>query len=226
MTIRAKVRNFFPESIINNFLLTFPSLYKTKFICYESNIALANKIEGFLEEFDKIINIEGDIIECGSARCGTSIIMADYLKKKGIEKKIYSCDSFQGFDKEEHKSDLTTSNPDAFTKISYEYVTKKINKLGFSNILIPINGFFEETLPKLQSKFCFALIDCDLEKSVIFSAEYVWRNLSKNGIILFDDYTSEEYKGAKKAIDHFVSKFKNEISVHGLKNGLYLVKKG
>jgi len=220
------IRNVIPESILNNILLTFPFLYKTKFVHYESHLAFDNKIERFLEEFDKVSDIEGDIIECGSARCGTSVIMANYIRKKGINKKIYAYDSFQGFDKEEHKSDLTTSSSDAFTTLSYEYVTKKINKLGFSDIVIPVKGFFEETLPKLQSKFCFALIDCDLEKSLIFSAEHVWRHLSKNGIILFDDYTSELYPSAHKGIEFFVNKFKNEIIDHGLKNGLYIVKKG
>ena len=97
--------------------------------------------------------------------------------------------------------------------------------LGFSDIIILIKGFFEETLPKLQSKFCFALIDCDLEKSVIFAAEHVWKNLSKNGIIVFDDYTAGNFQGAKKGIDFFVNKHKNEIIKHGLKKGLYFVKK-
>ena len=220
------IRDVIPQSILNNILLTFPFLYKTKFVHYESHLAHANRIKGFLEEFDKVSDIEGNIIECGSARCGTSIIMAEHLRKKGINKKIYAYDSFQGFDKEEHKSDLTTSSPDAFTILSYEYITKKINKLGFSDIVIPVKGFFEETLPKLKSKFCFALIDCDLEKSLIFSAEHVWRHLSKNGIILFDDYTAEQYRGAKKGIEFFVNKFKNEITEHELKNGLYIVKKG
>jgi len=220
------VRNVIPESILNNFLLTFPFLYKTNFVHYESHLAFDKKIEVLLEEFDKVSNIEGDIIECGSARCGTSIIMANHLRKRGISKKIYACDSFQGFDKEEHKSDLTTSRSTDFTSLSFEYVTKKINKLGFSDIVIPVKGFFEETLPKLQSKYCFALIDCDLEKSLIFSADHIWRQLSKNGIMLFDDYNSEKYRGAQKGIEFFVKKFKNEITDHGFKNGLYIVKKG
>jgi len=226
MSIRGKIRTIFPESTFNSFLLTFPSLYKTKFINYESNLALDNKIEKFLEQLDKVIEIEGNIIECGSARCGTSIIMANYLRKKGIKKKIYACDSFQGFDRKEHQSDLTTSSLNSFTKISYEYITKKINKLGFSDMIFPIKGFFEETLPKLQSKFCFSLIDCDLEKSLIFSAEHVWKNLSKNGIIVFDDYTAVKFQGAKKGIDFFVKKYENEIMEHGLKKWLYIVKKG
>ena len=226
MSIRGKIRNIFPESILNNLLLTFPSLYKTKLINYESNLALDKKIDKILEQLDKVIEIDGNIIECGSARCGTSVIMANFLRKKGIKKKIYACDSFQGFDKTEHQSDITTSSLDFFTKISFDYITKKINKLGFSDIIIPIKGFFEETLPKLQSKFCFSLIDCDLEKSMIFSSEYVWKNLLKNGIIIFDDYTDGEFQGAKKGIDFFVKKYASEIIEHGLEKGLYIVKKG
>jgi len=111
------IRDVIPQSILNNILLTFPLLYKTKFVHYESHLAFDNKIEGFLEEFDKVSGIEGDIIECGSARCGTSVIMANHIRKKRINKKIYACDSFQGFDKEEQKSDLTTSSSDAFTTL-------------------------------------------------------------------------------------------------------------
>ena len=43
--------------------------------------------------------------------------------------------------------------------------------------------------------------------------------------MLFDDYTSEMYRGAKNGIDFFVNKFENEIKYHGLKNGLYIIKK-
>jgi len=205
MSIRGKIRNSLPQTVFNNLLLTFPFIYKTKFVNYESNIALGISLEELFNELDKVLELDGDIIECGSARCGTSILIADYLRQKRINKKIYACDTFGGFDQNEHnlekKSGLTTSKQKAFTHNSFEYVTKKIKKLGFSENITPVKGFFEETLPKLHASFCFALIDCDLKKSIIFSAEQVWKNLSSNGIILFDDYTSDEFKGAKEGID-------------------------
>jgi len=229
VSIKGKIRNSLPEPVFNNLLLTFPFLYKTKFVNYESNIALGNSLEELFDELDKVLDLEGDIIECGCARCGTSILIADYLRRKGINKKIYACDTFGGFDQKEHniekKLGLTSSKPEAFAHNSYEYVIKKIKKLGFSENITPVKGFFEETLPKLHASFCFALIDCDLKNSIIFSAKHVWKNLSRDGIILFDDYTSDKFKGAKEGIDFFVNNFKKEIVDHGLKKNLYFVRR-
>jgi hypothetical protein len=41
-------------------------------------------IEDLLTKLNTVIDVNADIIECGSAYCGTAIIMANYLKEKGI----------------------------------------------------------------------------------------------------------------------------------------------
>jgi hypothetical protein len=233
--IRSLIMRYVPPRIraivLNGLLLKFAFLYKTRFINYESQLEKNNGIEDLLTKLDAVHDIEGNIIECGSYVCGTAVIIANYLRSAGVNKKVYALDLFGGgFDlnelEAERRAGLTQAKDSAFTHTSYEYVKKKIEKLGVSYIIIPVKGFFKDTLPHIDSKFCFALIDCDLEKSVFYSAETIWPKLSKNGVMLFDDYDYELYhafKGPKIAVDEFVRKHRSEISEHGLLNRLYCI---
>jgi hypothetical protein len=90
----------------------------------------------------KVINLEGDIIECGSSRCGTSILMANFLRSQGVQKIIYACDSFSGFDlaelDKERREGIAVASNNSFTSTSLEYVTLNLNKLGLKDKVIPI----------------------------------------------------------------------------------------
>jgi hypothetical protein len=219
--------------MLNDLLLKFSFLYRTKFINYESQLEKKNGIEDLLTKLNSVLDIEGDIIECGSYVCGTSAIIASYLRSVGVNKKVYALDLFGGgFDLKElegeRQAGLTQAKDSAFTHTSYGYIKKKIEKLGFSGIIIPVKGFFRDTLPHIDSKFSLALIDCDLKKSITYCAESIWPKLSDKGVMLFDDYEYELYrafKGPKIAVDDFVDKYNSEISEHGLLNRLYYVMK-
>lgn len=104
-SLRIGVFNMIPRHLMDKILLTFPFLYKTKIVNFETAMSLQNGIHELLEKIEEIRDVEGDIIECGSARCGTTVIMGKYLQKNKISKTIYTCDSFEGFDKEELKSE-------------------------------------------------------------------------------------------------------------------------
>jgi Macrocin-O-methyltransferase (TylF) len=218
-----------PEPIFDTMLLKFPTLYKTKLINYESYLGWPNGINDLLAKLDTVLDIEGDVIECGSARCGTSVIIAKYLKEKNSKKKVYALDLFGGgFDPDELRNErqigLTKVKDDAFTYNSYNYVRRKIEKLGFSDNIITIQGLFQETIPKINSRFCLSLIDCDLKNSIMFAADTLLPHMSNGSVMLFDDYLSDEFKGAKIAVDSFLDKHRNEISEHKLLNQLYYVR--
>jgi hypothetical protein len=225
----AKVKHAIPPALLNTVLPRFPFLYGTKLVYYETNLRNAGGIDELLAHMTAVLDVEGDIIECGSSRCGTSIIMARYLRTRQVNKKILACDSFEGFDQSELQHEqmagLTTASSSDFTSTSYEYVQKKISALGFQDMIIPIKGYFADTLPRITGPFCLALIDCDLRDSLVYSAETIWPNLSHGGRILFDDYLEPEFKGAKQGVDIFVEKYCNEFAEHGLLNRLYYILK-
>jgi len=227
-SLKVKIAKSIPPRILNCLLLLFPFLYETRFINFES-YSDDNGLKELLKGLEDTKKIPGNIIECGCARCGTSVILARYLKANNIKKKVYSLDSFEGFDpkelKKEKKDGFTKADSNAFSYNSYEYVIKKIRKLGVSDILFPIKGFFQQTLPKVNSDFCMGFIDCDLSESITYTAETVWSRLSNNGFLFFDDYGFENFQGVKPAVDEFIKKHQNEIAHHGLLKRLYYVEK-
>lgn len=223
-----KIIKLIPRPVIDKILLTFPFLYRWKFVDYESCLPDNGKKE-LLNKLGDVLHIDGNVIECGSARCGTTVIMADYLRTNARHKLVYACDTFGGFDlnelKKEREACLTYASDKAFTYNSHDYVKSKIEKFGLTDIVITVKGFFKDTLPKMNSKFCFAFIDCDLRDSIIFCTETIWEKLSHEGIIMFDDYESNLYSGAKDAVDYLVDKYKSEISEHDLIKRLYFIRK-
>jgi len=228
-SLKVRLKHAIPPGLLNAVLLRFPFLYQTRLVFYETTLLTAGGIDELLSQLVTVLNVEGEIIECGSSRCGASIIMAKYLQTQGVNKKILACDSFEGFDraelKQEQKARLTTATNKSFTSTSYQYVQKKIAALGFQNAVIPVKGYFRDTLPNLSGPFCLGLIDCDLRESLVYAAEAIWPKLSTGGCLLFDDYHSPEFKGAKQGVDIFVKKHLAEISEPGLLNRLYYVRK-
>jgi Macrocin-O-methyltransferase (TylF) len=228
MNWKATVKKSVPASVLNNTLLTFPFLYGTKIVNFETNLP-SHGVEDLLSQLKLVLHLEGDIIECGSSRCGATSLMAKLLKSKNVNKVIYACDSFEGFDRDELRKEqqegLTNVTEEAFTSTSYDYVKAKLNKLNLSDTVNPIKGYFQNTLPTINNNFCFAFIDCDFRDSLVYCAETLWSHLGSQGRIVFDDYIDDGYKGARLGVDYFVDKYKDEIEEHGLLNHLYMVKK-
>jgi O-methyltransferase len=227
-TMKTILKRAIPPRLLNNALLAFPSLYRTRLVNYETNMATPG-LDDLLSQLECALELPGDIIECGSSRCGASVIMANYCRTRGIEKTIYACDSFQGFDPEELRKErdagLTATPERAFTSTSYDYVRKKITRLRVDNVVRPIKGYFSMTLPHIHSTFCLALVDCDLADSILYCAETIWPKLVSKGRILFDDYLEDEFRGARIGVDQFIKKYSSEIEHHGLGKQLYVVTK-
>jgi O-methyltransferase len=165
--------------------------------------------------------IAGDLIECGSWRCGTSIRMA-----LAADRRVIALDSFEGFDRAELQKELeaglTSLNERSFASTPFDYVTRKVRVLGLQTRVIPTKGYFRDTLPHLQGPFSLGLIDCDMGESVRFCSETVWPRLSAGGHLLFDDYTAY---AVREAVDEFVRRHTNEIAFHGMERRLYLCEK-
>lgn len=227
--LKVLANRFIPPSLLYRTLLAFPRLYHTRLVNFETTLADNHGIDELLDQLDHTLarRLPGDVIECGSARGGASAIMALHLRRKGIAKTIYACDTYGGFDPaelaHERRQGLTTAPRRSFTGTSAGYVRAKMRALGLGGQVIPVKGLFQETLPKLARPYCFALIDCDLRESTVYAAETVWTTLVPQGRIVFDDYRSADYRGARLGVDQFVQRHAGEIAAHGLLNRLYFV---
>ena len=230
MAMRARLKRLLTDSSYNRLMLDFPFLLALPMVRFESNLDRGG-IEDVRRLLDATASCRGEIVECGSSRCGTAILIARHLDSMGSRKRVFALDSFEGFDLEELRRErtagLTSAADDAFTSTHFDYVTRKLDKLGYGGRVVPVKGFFQSTLPSLarRSEFSFALIDCDLQESIRFCAETVWPRIVPGGVIAFDDYDSDEFRGARLAVDRVARDRRAETSVQGMLNRLYYLKK-
>ena len=170
----------------------------------------------------KTEGIEGDIIELGGAQGGTTIMMARFLKQINSKRKIYGCDTFNGFPYEDKFSRMHSEKVIGTLSHSLDSVHAMIKKFNVDDKIILVKGLFEDTLPSKSTpkEFSFIFSDSGVYDATKFSLEFVWEKLSKNGIILFDQYgggTSDLTKGAigeTKAVDDFCVKEKLKLQLN------------
>lgn len=228
---KVRIKRVVPPRLLNQMLLSMPFLYRLRAVNYESQLEDAG-LSDLGQLLDMSLEVPGEIVECGSSRCGTSAIIANYLLSRGVKKTVYACDTFEGFRAEEFIREKQLGHatvPDGlFTSTSIQYVKRKLQRLGLADRVIPVKGTFQATFPDLIRKLpCVALVlvDCDLEESMWYCAQTLFPLMSPGGVMAFDDYESADFKGVRAAVERFTAVFSSQIESHGLMNRLYFARK-
>jgi len=164
------------------------------------------------ELINSIENIKGDIIEFGTHKGNTGILIAKILKLKNIKKKVYLFDSFEGLQDFNSKDDLKKKDYKNLYKgnlIKIKKLKKFFNlnhlKIIKKNALEVPDNFFSN---KLYSLMYFDM-DLYLPTINILNKIKINQNLSKFSKLVFDEGNSKKWKGEKKAIDEFFKKNNN-----------------
>ena len=204
------------------------------------NFSLENKFYYSVNQkrFDKILNhyellklskkVKGDIVELGVFK-GVSIIrlalFRDILK---IKKKIYGFDTFSKFPKNNSNYLDDRKFPKNFEKIAgkpvkIEILNKLLKNKNLKNIkLIKGNIFNTLKLFTKDKKISFLHLDLDTEDVTFFAIKTLYPNLTKGGIIVFDDYNI--HKGINRAFKkYFKNKINIEKPIYG-NNPFYIIK--
>jgi O-methyltransferase len=147
----------------------------------------------------QIKKVPGDILEVGTWRGGTAGIFTQLLP----DKLVYLADTFKGVVKAsewEHYKDK--AHADTSEDLVRNFLT---DDLGVSNFKI-LNGIFPEDTGKAVEKKTLSLVylDVDVYQSTKDAFHYVWKSITKGGMVVFDDY------GMVSACEG-ISKFVNEI---------------
>ena len=165
------------------------------------------------------IDLDGDIIEFGVWRGLMTKRMATVVKTSGNTKRIFACDSFEGFGEETITAhDRSLFRPISKLKKKFTAANDVPNKLNeffkyFDLDGLCVKGFFNESLGNIDRKvnYCFAHVDCDAYKSHLDCLDYVYTRMLKGGCIVFDDYNKKKWPGATKAVNEFLSDKPEEI---------------
>lgn len=165
-------------------------------------------------------NIEGDLVECGVWKGGSSMLMAYTLLEAGISnRKIYLYDTFEGMTKpgemdgQEEKDQWDRGKvTDTLNNMCYspiEEVKANMNKTGYpvENIVL-VKGKVEETVPgTIPSKISLLRLDTDWYESTKHELIHLYPLLEKHGVLIVDDYGA--WQGARKATDEYFTSIPN-----------------
>lgn len=182
------------------------------------------------EIYKKILNIKGDIVECGVFKGASFIRLLTFrdLIEKQSKRKIIGFDAFGKFPRpnKKHKNEKDDTefakNHDKKigTGINISLLNKYLKKKNIVNYSL-IKGDVLKTLPNYilknkKLKISLLHLDLDVYEPTKFVLENLYKNISKNGIILLDDYS--HIKGATLAVDEFLKK--NKLKIYRVsKNG-------
>ncbi|MFK8036721.1 MAG: TylF/MycF/NovP-related O-methyltransferase [Crocinitomicaceae bacterium] len=153
-------------------------------------------------------NIEGDFIETGVWRGGSTILMKGILKELGItDRVVWLADSFEGLPKPNSKVYPADKGNDLYKRriltCSLEEVQKNFKNFELLDEQVKfIKGWFKDTLPTVPiKKISLLRLDGDLYESTYIALKYLYTNLSKGGFVIVDDYNAFPF--CKAAVDDF-----------------------
>lgn len=192
--------------------------------CAESS--LIGLLEGALSH-------TGDIIECGVFRGDSLRRILKTVRDLAPERTVFGLDSFEGFP----PGGITGFDTTRFRSknrlegkfTNADDVPSRLNRFAdaFKMNLDLRKGYFENTLPGVTDReFCFIHIDCDTYSGHIEVLDALFDRLVPGGLIVFDDYKTEEWPGATQAVDEFLANRPEsvELSTARKKPAWYLIK--
>lgn len=138
--------------------------------------------------------VPGDLIEAGTWRGGSSILMRATLDSLGVDDRtVWLADSFNGFPTPDDEAfpedkDLNLSQED-FLAVPVEEVRGHFARFGLSEGLEFVEGYFEDTMPGLTGgSWAIARLDGDTYESTLLSLRSLYPGLAKGGFLILDDY--------------------------------------
>ncbi len=154
----------------------------------------------------------GDYAECGCFRGLSSFLLLSTLREeKGLSYRgrgFHIFDSFQGL--------AAPSVHDFYDDVkSHEKIAAPAGKFAADIRVVKEAlrdfpdveyhpGWIPQSLEGIpEKKYKFIHIDLDFYEPIKGALEYFYPRLTENGMILFDDYGSPKWPGAKKAVDDY-----------------------
>lgn len=164
--------------------------------------------------------IEGDLVECGVWKGGSSMAMALTLMSNGdASRNIYLYDTFSGMSqptnvdvnlgghaaKDKYDNVKISEESSDWCFSSLDEVMKNLFSSGYpQDKLHFIQGMVEKTIPAtVPDKIAILRLDTDWYESTRHELIHLFQRVSKYGVIIIDDYG--HWAGARKAVDEYIA---------------------
>jgi O-methyltransferase len=161
--------------------------------------------------------IEGDVVECGVWRGGSSMLAAETLQAVGEQRGLWLYDTFEGMpDPSEHDVDHTglravdvwddvqrDPSSNVLALASRDEAEANLARTGYpSESLHFVQGRVEDTIPaRAPERIAVLRIDTDWFESTLHELVHLYPRLSPGGVLIIDDYG--HWQGARQAVDKY-----------------------
>ena len=187
------------------------------------------------------LGVSGDFVEFGCYKGDTSLLLAELLVEKPVDKhvdslgknggnrvekcesakslnfakKLWIYDSFEGLPE---KASMDESVLGVDFKGGELFVTKREVKQRFLRAGLPVpvikKGWFSDlTDDDLPEKIAFAFLDGDFYESIRDSLRLVSPRMARGGVIVVHDYTNPALPGVRRAVEEWGWKNNNIITL-------------
>jgi predicted O-methyltransferase YrrM len=145
-----------------------------------------------------------NIVEFGTYRGGTAILMAMVLRELYPHAKVYALDTYEGMPTIDHSVDICTEG--MFSSEGLDEIKEHAKNLGLDNIVF-VKGLFQDTLPDLIAsglKFGLAHIDADIYSACKYAQNTIWPAMVPGGYLVYDDALDSACIGAMQAVEELI----------------------
>lgn len=144
----------------------------------------------------------GDVAEAGVYRGE----FAQWINLYFPDRTLHLFDTFEGFD----PRDLCVEKERGFSQEAAGHFCETSVELVLGRMPYPENcrvhkGYFPDTARDLEQRFCFVNLDLDLYLPIYHGLHLLKDKMTPEGVILVHDYFASGYKGARAAVDQFLS---------------------
>jgi O-methyltransferase len=164
--------------------------------------------------------VEGDFVECGVWRGGSTMAAIDTLmKNEDTGREIYLYDTFEGMSEPTDMDKvftgttadelMTTTEKEDPTSVwcysALEEVRQNVGTLKYPEKKVHyVKGKVEDTIPgTLPGKIALLRLDTDFYESTAHELKHLYPLLVPGGVIIIDDYG--HWEGARKAVDEYIA---------------------
>ncbi len=170
----------------------------------ESRKIFLKNLAPLLSEYEQ----EADVAEAGVYRGEFARWINFYFPNRTL----HLFDTFEGF----QERDLVVEREGAFSEEGVGHFSDTSVDLVMEQMPYPKQcqvhkGYFPDTAQGLERRFCFVNLDMDLYLPIYNGLRLFQNRMTPNGVILVHDYFSSGYKGAKAAVEQFLSECGGEI---------------
>lgn len=189
-----------------------PEPYRTVFPYTMVGLSRLRNLKRLAHKIDEL-DIEGDIVECGTCNGGSGALLAGVASRSARRRHVWLLDSFQGMPRAGEKDGLAAAFYTGTCRGSAQKVHEVIGRSGVPGEAVTIvQGWFDQTLPALPvKKIALLHVDADWYDSVLAVLEHLYDRVAPGGFVVLDDFGY--WEGCRKACRDFLNRRGIEVAV-------------